>query len=536
MSKISLGLLLFFTLARAANAQQIQKKQPKLVIEVVVEQLRYEMLERYWNVIGDNGFKRLIHSGVSFSNMQYDVMHVSNASGVTTIATGLPPSKHGVIGDTWFDPLTKMQQFACGHNAFEVFYAPNTYFSPDKLTVPSLGDMLKVNSMGKSKVIGISMNPVTAILGTGRTADMALWMNPRDGVWMTNAYYADSAIHWLDEFNAKDFHKLYASRTWTTYFDQQTYSASMPDDNPYEIGIPGYRKTFPYEMDFLRKRSESYKYLRVAPFGFTYTKDLALTALVREELGKDRFTDLLVVGFSNLAYAGKYFHARSMEMEDLFIRLDRTIAHLLRFIDQEFEKGEVLLVLTADRGMAENRNYLDDLGWNIGTFDGEKAQALLDTYLDLLYQKGDWIVGYANQQYYLNQQMLDKVKIPTEQVQRQAADFLSQFEGVATAYPLIVKWAETNDAYSNTVHPYRSGDVFVELLPGWRDASDVYLVKGQRSVFNNHVPLIIFGGKQPAKTISSPVFMQQLAPTLSKLIGIPSPVLHDDSLLPIIDK
>ncbi len=533
--KFPRALLVWFSLLALStnlNAQPVRQAKPKLVVEIVVEQLRYEMIERYWDAMGENGIKRLFRTGVSFEHMQYDLSYISNASGVATLATGAWPSQHGIIGDSWFDPLTRMQKFACGNNPFEVFHAEHTHFSPKLLQQPTLGDMLKLQTHGKAKVVGISMNPVTAILGTGRSADLALWLNPRTGLWITNPYYSDSAISWLDEFHDKQFHELYTQRSWSTYYSPETYTASMSDDNPFEEGVAGYRNTFPYELSFLKRRSESYKYLRVAPFGATYTKDVALTAIVREKLGHDKFTDLLVVGYSNLAYAGKYFHGRSMEMEDIFIRLDKDIAHMLQFFDQHFEQGEVTVVFTSDRGMPENRDYMAHLGWSSGIFKGEKALTLLDTYLDLLYQKGDWLVGYANQQYYLNQQMIDKVKVPIEEIQQQAADFLAQFEGVAATFPLNAQ-SMVSSAGRNTLHPYRSGDVFVELLPGWTDGSDQFGVHGQRSSFNNHVPFVIWGGFKSSRIYES-YSMDQVAPTLARLLGLPLPGNFDKPFLPIL--
>lgn len=516
------------------SAQPVQKDPPKLIVEVVVEQLRYEMIERYWDAIGDKGIKRLIRSGVTFEHMQYDLAHVSNASGVATLATGFWPRDHGIIGDSWYDPLTRMQKFASGQNPYEVFHAEHTNFSPSLLLQPTVGDMLKLQTHGRSKVVGISMNPVTAIMGTGRSADLALWLNPRTGLWVTNAYYRDSAVSWLQGFHDKNFHQLYTKRSWTTYYSPETYQASMADNNAYEIGIPGYRNTFPYELSFLKQRSESYKYLRVAPFGNTYTKDVALTAIEREELGRDHFPDLLVLGLSSMAYANKYFHAHSVEMEDIFVRLDKDIAHLMQFLEQRFEPGEVVVVFTADRGMPENTLYLADMGWSVGTFKGEKAQALLDTYLDLLYKKGDWLIGFSNQQYYLNQHMLDQVKVPREEVQQQAADFLAQFEGVAAAYPLNSKTLGAGSGF-NTLHPYRSGDVFVELLPGWSDGSDRFLVRGQKSSFNTHIPFVIWGLNTSATRIFEPYTMDQVAPSLSRLLGLPLPGNYHKPLLPIFE-
>jgi len=512
----------------------VQTKSPKLIVEVVVEHLRYEMIERYWNAIGNNGIKRLVRSGMVFDHMQYRLAHVSNASGMATLATGFWPRDHGIIGDSWYDPLTRMQKFACGQNPYEVFHAEHTHFTPSMLLQPTVGDMLKLQSHGRSKLMGISMNPVTAILGTGRSADLALWLNPRSGRWITNTYYRDSVVSWLEDFHDKKFHDLYTKRSWTTYYSPETYTASMADNNAYELGIPGYRNTFPYEMSFLKQRSESYKYLRVAPFGNTYTKDIALTAIMREELGKDEFPDFLVLGFSSMSYASNYFHAHSLEIEDLFVRLDKDIAHLLQFIDQRFEPGEVIVVFTADRGMPESSLYLADLGWSVGTFEGKKAQALLDTYLDLLYEKGDWLIGFSNQQYYLNQQMIDQTKVSIEQVQQQAADFLAQFEGVAAAYPLNTR-ALNKGADFNTLHPYRSGDIFVELLPGWTDGSDRFLVRGQKSSFNNHVPFVIWGLGKPAQRIYEPYGMDQVAPSLSRLLGLPLPGNFQKPLLPIFN-
>ncbi len=521
---------LFFQLYKS-TAQNQFKKPPKLVVGIVVEEMRYEMLLRYWDSFGENGFKKVIDEGVFCTQTHHNYLITQNGVGQASIVTGTYPSYHGIISDVWYNKLTDEIVECADQSKFNLidgFLSVGNY-SPDHILTSTLGDELKLATNDSSKVISISLNPVSSVIAGGQLADYAFWFDHHDGGWITGNYYTNSLPAWVEQFNLKGFQDIYMKKNWASMYSlTNNYKKSLPDDSDFEIGFRNYRYTFPYDLAYLKNRSGDYKYLKYTPFGNTYTKDFAVSTIINEELGKDEYTDLLLVSFAATHFSGELFGPRSVEMEDLLLRLDYDIEHFIRFLDNEIGLENVLVYLTSDRGVADVPEYLISKKQNAGIFDGEKSLTLLNSYLSILYKEGEWVKTYFSRQLYFDQSLIDESGIDLYEIQNKVADFMVQFNGVANALPARTLNSTNfesgiNQKIQNSFHQKRSGDVIINLEPGWIEKNGYVTKSGSGYNYDTHVPLIWFGWGIENSKIDRPTEVIDIAPTISWILNITAP-------------
>jgi len=533
--KFFLQLFLLFTLliifCEGLKSQNQLVKPPKLVVGIVIEEMRYEMLLRYWDSFGEKGFKKIINGGAFCTQVHHNYLITENAVGQAGIVTGTYPSYHGIISNEWYDKLKDVIVKSADETGFEMIegrLSSGTY-TPRNLLTSTIGDELKLATNDSSKVISISMNPISSVISGGRLADYSFWLNNKDGNWVSGNYYSDSLPVWVGEFNLKGFQDVYMRKNWASMHSlSNNYKNSLPDDSDFEIGFRNYRYTFPYDLSYLQRRSGNYKYLKFTPFGNTYTKDFAITSIINEELGKDEFTDFLNISFSASNYSGELFGPRSVEIEDVFLRLDKDLEHLIGFLDSEIGIENVLIYITSDRGVSDVPEYLEYKKQNAGVFDGNKAVALLNSYLSVLYQDGEWIKSYYSRQIYFNQSLVDQTGVDLEELQKKVANFMVQFSGVANAIPATVINSTNfesgiNRKIQNSFHQKRSGDVIINLEPGWIEKNGYVTKSGSGYNYDTHVPLIWFGWKVSNKRIDIPLEIIDIAPTVAWILKITSP-------------
>jgi predicted AlkP superfamily pyrophosphatase or phosphodiesterase len=530
---IKLLLIFSFFLFEIGTLQaQIQfNKPPKLVVGIVIEEMRYEMLLRYWDSFGENGFKKIINQGAFCTQTHHNYLITQNGVGQASIVTGTYPYHHGIIADSWCNRLTGEIVNCADESTMNLISGEITKgnYTPKNIMSSTLGDELKLATNDSSKVISVSLNPVSSVMSGGRLADYAFWFNNSDGGWITGDYYNNFLPTWVEQFNAKGFQSIYMKKNWASMYSlADNYKYSLPDDSDFEIGFRNYRYTFPYDLAHLKNRSGNFKYLKYTPFGNTYTKDFAVSAVVNEELGKDNFTDFLAISFSATNYSGELFGPRSVEMEDLFLRLDKDIEHLISFLDDEVGLENTLIYLTSDRGVSDVPEYLISKKQNAGVFDGNKAINLLNSYLSILYQEGVWVKYYYSRQLYLNQQLIDETGVDLSEIQNKVADFMVQFTGVANALPATTINSTNfesgiNQKIQNTFHQKRSGDVILNLEPGWIEKNGYVTKSGSGYEYDTHVPLIWYGWRVKTKRIDEPTEIIDIAPTISWILKITSP-------------
>lgn len=529
IKKISLLFASFLYLPFLLLAQKSEQK-PKLVVGIVVEQMRFDYLERYWAKLSNNGFKRLVRAGAQCKNAQYKYAYNHDAVGYATLATGTPPSQHGIVANSWYNRLKNKQEYCVDDDEARSVgtNATTGNFAPNKLMAGTLGDALKIHSNGKSKVIGIAMKDCGAILAAGPSANGAYWFDAKSGNWISSSFYHSMLPTWVRNFNERGSANEWLNKTWKPEFNINYYTESLPDVNEYESGFFGYKKAFPYDFSDLRKRTKDYSLLKSSPFGNTMTRDFAISSIINEQLGKDNHTDLLMLGFSATGYLNQYFTPNSTETEDAIIKLDKDLAYFLSFLDQQIGKENYLLFLTSNTGVIHSQGYLKKMKMSNGMFNHRVAISLVRSYLKAIYgTKAEWIKHYGELQLYLDHDAILKSGNRIADVQDHVAEFLVSFEGVASVY--TANSLHKTDYQSgiaqkvkNSFNQKRSADVLILLQPGWVQQNET---TDHNSAYNydTHVPLFWFGWKIQPKVITSPLAISDIAVTIATLLNIPKP-------------
>ena len=534
MFRIQFNIILLFSLLITIPAKNQTKKmlapdKPKLIVNITVSQFRHDYISRFWDKLDDAGMKRLVNRGTYCKNTSYNFLNNDKGVGIATVVTGTTPSNHGIVGSSWYNDLMGSVIKSIHDETANSVGGPydNGKYSPKQLFCTSFTDELNLSNQFKSKVIGISLEPTTAILSASHTASAAYWFDKEGGNFVSSSYYMDSLPAWVNNFNEKKLPDTYMEKTWETLYPIESYTESLADDNPYE---EGYRKSvvFPYEMKKLEKtvkKKERYQLLNSVPFGDNLVKDFAIQAIVDEHLGGDKFTDVLFLNFTALEQIGHHFGPLSVEIEDAVLRLDKEIAHFLQFIEEAIGIENTLIIFTAEHGLPYRAEYLSAHKIPAGYFNSTSAISLLSSYMNNLYGKGDWIKHYQAQQIYLNRTLIESAELSLSDVQENVASLMLQFHGVQNT---LTSTALTNTAYNegvfrkiqNGYNQKRSGDIIIHLTNGFteKQGRDVVTVGT-----DTRVPLIWYGWKIGRKNIIQPVDLTDIAPTLSILLDISYP-------------
>jgi predicted AlkP superfamily pyrophosphatase or phosphodiesterase len=530
---IILLVTVFFNMS--GQGAYIPPEQPRLVIGIVVEQLKYDHLEKFRDKLGENGIKKLINEGTYFKNASFDYMLTQSAPGHATISTGTEPSFHGITSDNWYLPL-KNELIFCTRD-IDVNPVGGSFESglnsPVNLMASTFSDELEMATNKQAKVFGIGLKENSAILSTGHSADGVYWFDNSTGTWMTSTYYNNMLPGWVMDFNAMNYPESFLNGVWNLLRPAQEYSDCLPDSNIFEAGFNSVNY-FPYDLKKLRSKvvlssRSDFSLLRETPFGNSLTTNFAIKLVEKEHLGKDDVTDYLSICYSATDNIGHRFGPSSVEMEDAILRLDDEIKNLLAYVSDSIGKKNVLIYFTSAHGISEIPAVLESNRIPAGYFKQNQALQLLRSYLNAVYGEGDWVKGYSERQVYLNRTLIEDARIPLEDVQKKVARFLVQFSGVAAAYPYSA--FEANDFGNgnlkriiNNFNSQRSGDVIVTLNPGWIEKDGDYITNHNSPYeYDSHVPLLWYGWTVNRSTISRKVNMTDIAATLSSLCKIPYP-------------
>ncbi|MCE9538675.1 MAG: alkaline phosphatase family protein, partial [Bacteroidetes bacterium] len=526
---LTVGLFAQEPLKKAIGATVSVK--PKLVVGIVIDQMRYDYIYRYWNKFGNEGFKRLVNEGFFCRNTNYNYVPTYTGPGHASIYTGTTPAIHGIIANDWYDKATGKNLYCAGDKkSIGVGTTANEgKRSHVNMLTTTITDELRISSNMKSKVIGIALKDRSSILPAGHIANAAYWYDGSIGSFISSTYYMKELPVWVNEFNKKELAQKYLSQPWNTILPIETYTESLPDDNKYEFIAKGETKpVFPHNLPELMKANGGLNMIRSTPFGNSLTKDFAIEVMKNENLGKSGATDFLAVSFSSPDYIGHAYGPNSVEQEDNYIRLDKDLAELLKFIDGYIGKNNTLVFLTADHAAPEVPSYLIDLKIPAGYVDESKIERELKGYL--LKSYGDTLVlSFSNQQVFLNHVAIADKKLELKKVQDDVATFMQNAEGIAevlTATTLNNTSFTEGSRYlmQKGFNANRSGDVLVNYLPAWVDGySNTGTTHGSPYSYDTHVPLIFYGWNIQYGSSAEHVYITDVAATLAMMLNIQFP-------------
>ena len=533
-----------------ASSSGKESKLPLLILQITVDQLRGDLLTRYYDRLGKGGLRYLLDAGTVYSNAHHRHANTETIVGHTTLATGADPSVHGMVGNVWLDRVSGDLTYNVEDARYPVLSkgagidktteidptqktARSNGRSPSRILVSTFSDELTLSLGGKSKVFGVSVKDRGAISMAGQTGK-AFWFSKKSGEFITSRFYYDQYPKWVADWNAQKPANKYAGTSWQLLHDQSTYLFGAADDRPYETALPGYGRTFPHPYG---KPGDKYftTLLTISPAGDKLTLDFAKALIQNEGLGRDTKPDYLSISFSSTDYVGHVFGPSSLESEDNILRLDRTLAELFRFVDAEVGLDKTLIVLSADHGTPEVPGYLNELGFEADYIDPkafDKAGAI--KRLKERFGIGEELITtYYHPYVYLNRKVIAEKGLDQAEVEFAVAEELTRFDGVALA---VSSRALREGRVSNTpliqsvlrnYNPNRSGDIYVVFQPNRFindfDGLTVAATHGSPWRYDTYVPIIFAGMGIPAQRINRLVHTVDIAPTLSLLVGAKPP-------------
>lgn len=522
--KKSIVLLILFVISNL-TAQQ----RPKLVVGIVVDQMKMEYLYRFSDDFSPNGFKRLMNNGYTFQNMHYNYVPTYTAPGHASIYTGTTPSTHGIVGNEWFS-RTLGKQMYCTDDASVKTVGDGTVdegeMSPKNLQSTTITDEVRMATNFQGKVIGMSLKDRGAILPAGHFANWAFWYS-KTGSFISSTFYGEKLPEWVSEFNNEKNYLKYINKGWDLYKPVSTYNESLPDDNPYEGKLYGSSApVFPYDLKTMYEKNDA-GILRSTPYGNDLLADFAKKAIEKEELGKDNITDFLTVSFSSTDYVGHLLGPRSMELQDTYLRLDQTIADFLAYLDKTVGKNNYLLFLTADHAGAENVIYLKDRKYDVDNYPSKDFRKSLQDFSVKTFGV-DLLLNYSNFNVFFNKQIIKDKGLDLVKVKQVFKDFLILLPQVKKVYTEEEILANSgNDYYLNFVAKgydvTQDGDIVLIGKPGVIEYLPTGTSHGTAYTYDTHVPAIFYGWHIKKGESYDKKAITEIAPTIAQKIKVTFP-------------
>lgn len=513
--------------AQQSNAAAIER--PKLVVGIVVDQMRWDYLYRYQKRYTDGGFKRLLGEGFSCENTMIPYVPSVTAIGHTCIYTGSVPSIHGIAGNNFVKDGKKV--YCTDDDSVKPVGTTSgaALMSPRNLWVSTIGDEMKIASNGRAKVVGVALKDRASILPAGHNPNGAFWFDDQTGCFITSSYYMDHLPKWVEAFNDKRLPEQYLSQKWNTLYPKNTYTESTTDENEYENGIrEGVKATLPLNLPELYKKY-GYGIIRNTPFGNSLTLDMAKAAIDGEQLGADDETDLLAVSCSSTDYIGHQVGTHAIETEDTYLRLDKAIADFLTYLDSKVGKGNYLVFLSADHGAMNNAAFLQDRRIPAGSWDASATAKKLNHVLAKEYpEAGDIVKTVMNYQVFFNRDVIKSKQLDFDNIKQTVVNVLKEDPSVLYACDMAKASTESipEEVKFRIINGYnreRSGDVVIILKPNFYAHSMKGTDHGAWNSYDTHIPLVFMGWGIKHGATTKQTFMTDIAPTIAAMLHVQAP-------------
>ncbi|SFB23900.1 alkaline phosphatase PafA [Algoriphagus aquimarinus] len=529
MKRTGIITLLFLLTFGNLFAQKNEDK-PKLIVGIVVDQMRHEYLNKFYDRYTDGGFKRLMNEGFVMKNGHYNYIPTYTGPGHASVYTGTTPATHGIIGNDWYvRKLNGSVYCAEDSTVTNVGGTVNSgQISPRNLLTTTITDELRMSNNQRSKVVGVAIKDRGAALPAGHLGD-AYWYDGDNGEFMTSTYYYESLPDWAKEFNAKKLAASYLNQTWETLYPIDSYIQSIDDNNDFEAPFSGKdTPTFPYDLAKLQETNGGLGMISSTPFGNTLTLDFALAAIEGEHLGENGETDFLALSFSSTDYVGHRFGPTSKELEDTYLRLDQDFKRLLDFLDNKYGKDEYLVFLSADHAVADIATYMESQNVPAGNVNMSYITGQLKGYTSQKYGEGDWIENVSNGQIFINEKLVTEKGVDLVSLENDLAHFLLKFNGIKEAYTATSM--RNNDFTQGRAQLLQmgynqkaSGNVLIVLEPNWLSGGSRGTSHGTGFTYDTNVPIVFFGWHVPQGSSSRYATVTDIAPTISMMLDIKLP-------------
>jgi predicted AlkP superfamily pyrophosphatase or phosphodiesterase len=541
-------LFLFISILISFN-HFAQKKSPKLIVGIVVDQMCYDYLYRFQSRFSNSGFNKILMNGTNCRNTNYNYVPTYTGPGHASIYTGTTPNNHGIVGNEWYirdektivNCVTDNNYYSIGTNSNEGKRSPKT------LKTFTITDQLKL-TYPSAKVLSVSLKDRSAILPGGHLSDGSYWFDYSSGKMITSSFFTKELPKWVQNFNEISFADESLKKTWNTLYSIDTYTESGPDNSPYEVLLSTKKEpTFPYDFSELNKGSKDYSLFTISPFANTYLTNFAIQAISNEKMGEEDQTDFLCLSYSTPDIAGHAFGPYSVEIEDIYLRLDLEISRLLKFLESNFGKNGFTLFLTADHAVVPVPEYLTDKNLPGGyLFLDEKIKELKKKVTETF--GFDVIEAEENQNIYLTQDLIDSLHLPKKAIETFLASEIEKWDGVKDVYITneLQNYTSNQDWAGMVARGYRhdrSGEIIFVLEPGFlaknTDKPSAHKGTSHGSAFNydTHVPLLWYGSGIKKQEIYRPIEIIDVAPTLVHILNLQrSGAMTGNPIIEILNK
>lgn len=526
-----------------------QTDSPKLIVGIVIDQMCYDYLYRYQSKFSENGFKLIMEKGTNCRNTQYNYVPTFTGPGHASIYTGTTPNNHGIIANDWFERESGTILNCVDDNSVQAVGTTSNegLCSPEHLKTNTITDQLKL-TYPTAKVISMSIKDRGAILPGGHMSDGSYWFDYSSGRFVTSSFFEPLLPTWVSDFNAKKFPDLYMQQTWNTLLDIALYCESGPDDSPYEHLLVGKTKpTFPYDLKSMNSGTTNFEMFTETPFANTFLTDFAINSLKAENLGTDGQTDMLCISYSTPDIAGHTFGPYSVELEDIYLRLDLEIARLIRQLEEQVGKDGFVLFLTADHAVVPVPQYLIDKNLPGGYVFLSEYMVQLENEVKVKFGH-DLILSEKNLNIYLDHKRIDSLKLSKMDVADFVASKVEKWENVKRVFTAEqLTSSSTDDEWRDMVrlgyHSRESGDVLFILEPGFlpKSADSETARKGTShgSAFNydTHVPLLWYGKNIPRQEVFRSINITDISATLTHLLYLQrAGAMTGEPIVELLDK
>ncbi len=536
--------LMVLSCARKEPQESQKKPKVKLVLQITIDGLRADLINRYQDRFVDGGFNYLLNKGAVFTNAQYQHANTETIVGHTTLATGTFPSVHGMVGNVWFDQssgeigyniedqeapiLPSRDNIIDGEQVDPAQRASRSKGrSPKAILTNTIADEIFKSTAGKSKIFGVSGKDRSAVAMAGHMGK-AFWYSNDNGDFVTSKYYYNEYPNWVKQWNEQRNIEKLAGTSWKLLNEISTYKFGDQDDREYEIDLKGYGRVFPHEFGKLGHPLLATRVL-VSPKGDSLTLDFAKSLMLNEKIGQDEFVDYVSISFSGVDAVNHFFGPSSLENEEVVLQLDQRLRDLFNFIDKHIGLDETLIVLSADHGMAEMPEYMTELGYEVGRIYSDEIIERANKIGQKLYNIDGIAKSFFRPSLYLDKEKINAEGLNVQKVEIEIAKELTKTKGIALAVGRSgVNELEKQPIYKqikNNYHPSRSGDIYIAQSPYWFlfEKGPIGVMHGSPWKYDTHVPIIFAGAGVIAEKVNRLVHPVDVAPTIAAYLGVSPP-------------
>ncbi|MBD1430932.1 MULTISPECIES: alkaline phosphatase PafA [Sphingobacterium] len=521
-------------LITCSNWTFAQVERPKLVVGLMIDQMRWDYLYRFADRYSDEGFKRILKEGFSCENTLIPYIPTYTAIGHSSVYTGSVPSIHGIAGNDWIIQSTGQGMYCTQDDNVEPVGSKEKEGkqSPRNLLASTITDQLKLATNFQSKVIGVAIKDRGGILPAGHFADGAYWFEAKSGNWITSTFYMNNLPEWVNKFNKQKLAEKYLKQDWNTLYPIETYANSIADDNIYEGKWAGEKSpTFPRKTSELMKDA-GLELIKTTPQGNTFTLDFAKAAIESEKLGNNptNNTDFLCVSLSATDYVGHRYSLSAVEIEDTYLRLDRDIADFLKYLDKTVGEGNYTFFLTSDHAASYNPLYYTDQKGNGGYLFLRQIQKEIDAELTEKFGHKNLVKSLMNYQVHLNNKLIDSLSLDAEAIKKTIIKNLKKQEGIAYVVDMenadnMFIPAPIREKIINGYNRKNSGPIQIIAEPQWYSGTPrgTGTTHGVWSSYDSHIPLLFMGWGIKPGVSNKEVYSIDIAPTLASLLHVMEP-------------